>query len=93
MNDREIELEEACERHHLNMAKVKMIHAGVRFEAEETVGICLCCKQERKDVARRRLNTAYVEDKRNWLSSCERCYEEAVEHYQNLWDDYWAQVM
>lgn len=35
----------------------------------------------------RRLNTAYVHEPSNWLYSCEEVYLDAVEYYQERWDD------
>lgn len=38
----------------------------------------------------RRRNTAYVDDKLNWLLSCQACYDEDYANFQELWDDYYT---
>lgn len=36
---------------------------------------------------RRRLNTAYINDRYNWFVSCEDCYYETCEYYSEMWDE------
>ena len=35
---------------------------------------------------RRRLNTAYVDKKKNWMVSCQKCYDDTCEYYAEQWD-------
>jgi len=44
-------------------------------------------------IRRRRLNTAYVDEERNYMYSCRECYEEAYEYYAERWADYYANCM
>ena len=43
----------------------------------------------KKEFKNRRLNTAYVDDSCNWLYSCEQVYNDAIEYYKELWEDYY----
>jgi hypothetical protein len=54
-------------------------------------GPCPCCGEG--ETAKRRRNTSYANDALNWLVSCERCWKEDCEHYQELWDIYYADCM
>jgi hypothetical protein len=38
----------------------------------------------------RRLNTAYSVESSNWMCSCLDCYRETVDHYRELWDEYYS---
>ena len=38
----------------------------------------------------RRLNTAYVEDEKNFIYSCENEYTIAYNHYEEMWQDYYG---
>jgi hypothetical protein len=46
---------------------------------------CPVCGEERSDVEKRRLPTAYVDVERNFLTSCRACFDEA--------DEYWSEKM
>ena len=45
------------------------------------------CTNEGKKV---RLNTAYIDDSLNLKVLCNDCYEEALEYYRDLWDQYYS---
>lgn len=34
---------------------------------------------------RRRLNTAYIDDERNFSFQCKACYDLTIDHYDELW--------
>lgn len=51
---------------------------------------CLCCGVYTHDVERRRMNTAYVNEASNYLTSCLSCYEESERHWAELWAEYYA---
>ncbi len=53
---------------------------------------CPCCHAHCLGVKRRRLNTAYPNDESNFLESCGPCHQDAVEHYAELWDEYYNVV-
>ena len=72
--------------------------AGFQVSDEMLPERCPLCGQPDYDsgqavIAKRRLNTAYVDDKKNWLVSCESCFEERVAEYQEMWDEYWSMVL
>lgn len=79
---------DAIERHHISTTLAQLIGRGLRIEYAPMQDLCVCCREYKLDVARRRLNAAYANDELNWLDSCGDCFEEAVEHYQDLWDTY-----
>ncbi len=81
-----------CEEHRMRTTQAHMVSAGFNIGTEEADGCCLYCRREGK-VARRRKNTAYVDEKRNWMESCRECFQEAVEYYADLWQQYYADVM
>ena len=80
------------EKHRENMAAKDLINHGFRFGAEFVGIVCPCCHAFSR-VDRRRLNTAYVDDERNYLESCRDCFEAEVEHYADLWADYYSDCM
>lgn len=72
--------------------KSKIAHAvgaGIRIEGEPKLEECKGCHRVVM-VAKRRINTAYVKDEQNWMTSCEECYEETIEHYNDLWATYYG---
>ncbi len=88
------DLSKDIERHRSNTTLANMMNAGFRIEPEtKGKGICPCCKKEVDDLAKRKLNTAYVEEDRNWLTSCGDCFEETVSHYSNLWAEHYNSIM
>jgi len=42
---------------------------------------------------KRRQNTAYVDDKMNWIFLCNECAEINDEQWQERWDEYYAGCM
>lgn len=38
----------------------------------------------------RRLNTAYHDEASNWMTSCRCCWKSAVEHYKEMWLEYYS---
>lgn len=61
--------------------------------AEKKVTRCPCCEQYRRTVENRRLNTAYVDDTRNYLISCKKCYDQAYSDYAQMWEDYYSSCL
>jgi C4-type Zn-finger protein len=53
---------------------------------------CPLCGRYRDDVAKRRLNTAYHKDALNWTISCEDCFHDAWEYYQEQWETYYDMI-
>ncbi len=54
---------------------------------------CPCCGELGLTVGVRRRNTAYAEKSLNWLFSCDRCFREDFEHFEDLWCEYLNAVM
>ena len=57
------------------------------------MNICPYCDIPNNDIEKRRLNTLYVEEERNFMTSCRKCYDRAYAEYQELWDDYYSNCM
>jgi len=41
-------------------------------------------------VIKRRINTRYVDEERNYSFCCLGCFIDICEHYQDLWDSYYS---
>ena len=56
---------------------------------------CSICKITEIDapVENRRLCTLFVDEKRNWIASCEQCFEMADDHYAELIAEYYRNCM
>lgn len=39
---------------------------------------------------RRRQNTQYVDDSKNWVFLCDDCMRQNDEHWDEMWDDYYS---
>lgn len=61
---------------------------GLVEDTDKAHGPCRCGSI--KEVATRRLNTSYADDSANWMTSCKDCFAEAVNYYDNLWEEYYA---
>lgn len=70
----------------LTSAKVQII--GTEVDPDLVHGICPYCEKQCEDIARRRLNTRYGDEESNWITSCYSCWEERIDHYNELWDEY-----
>lgn len=42
---------------------------------------------------KRRQNTQYVDDERNFVFMCDKCAKINSEHWQEMWNDYWRSVL
>ena len=49
---------------------------------------CPVCKNMKPDVEKRRIPTAYVDDERNFTTSCYNCYEEICDYWHEMNQDY-----
>lgn len=56
-------------------------------------GNCPCCERFTRSLAFRRRNTAYADERSNYLLSCPDCYEEDAEHWDEMWSEYYASVL
>jgi len=36
------------------------------------------------------MNTAYVNEESNWVTCCDECFAETVEHFADLWATYYS---
>lgn len=69
--------------------------AGTEVEIEELPHVCPHCDvpdhyHDSTTVAKRRLNTAYVNDESNWFVSCKACYDDLYAMYEEQWKDYYS---
>lgn len=53
--------------------------------------VCQGC--EKKRAIRRRQNTAYVDDERNFATLCPECQDEADKYWKEEWDNYYNMVL
>ena len=42
---------------------------------------------------RRRQNTSYYDDRLNWTFLCDECMEKNQEYWDDMWSEYYSQVM
>lgn len=56
-------------------------------------GYCEYCHKYFKYPKRRELNTAYVNEEDNWMCSCKGCYDEVVDYYKELWENYYRDCL
>lgn len=54
---------------------------------------CPCCKRTVRGVKRRRTNTRYVNDERNFILSCLSCYRDEEAYWAERWAEYYADCM
>ena len=54
---------------------------------------CPCPACGRPGAERRRQNTAYADDERNFVTLCPSCHEENNEHWREQWQEYWGNVI
>ena len=52
--------------------------------------ICPHCEQCRRDVMRRRQNTAYFNEALNWVVCCGECFEEVEANWAERWEEVYA---
>lgn len=56
---------------------------------KRVLGYCPTCDRYfRYPVTTYRRNTAYCEERDNWLTACEECHEEDFAYFKELWDVY-----
>jgi len=51
---------------------------------------CPCCKRYKWkwwQIRRRRMNTQFCDDDKNFLTSCEDCAEATMDYYAELWSE------
>jgi hypothetical protein len=46
-----------------------------------------------EEATRRRQDTRYVDDERNFVTLCDRCFEECEKHWAEMWEEYYAGCM
>ena len=57
------------------------------------LGFCPMCGRCFQKIERRRLCTAYVDDERNYVKTCEDCFVETNDYYHGLWMEYYNGCM
>lgn len=74
---------------------VRML-AEVREKSEEYADTsgksmeCVKCGRNSETVERRRQNTKYAQEERNWVVACEECFKEIEEYWAEMWEDYYC---
>jgi hypothetical protein len=70
----------------------KWLHGFIRRHTSLPIchGITGPCLRKGK---RRRQNTAYVEDERNWVVACDDCFEEIEEYWNKMWREYYGVIL
>lgn len=81
------------DRWYHNTVTAHLVGAGLDISAPTGIDVCPCCRTTQPDVRNRRRNAAYANEEENWIVCCGNCFEEDVEHYQELWDMYYADCM
>lgn len=54
---------------------------------------CSICRTLKFNIEKRRLNTQYIDEKQNYMTSCKNCYDEAYVYYKEMWDDFYNNCM
>ena len=49
---------------------------------------CPFCEEQSDSIAIRRSNTAYVVEHNNWETSCQTCFDEHEEYWEEKWREY-----
>jgi hypothetical protein len=75
----------ACIAHATAAIRQRVGAAAGTLQCEGWEGPC-----ENDTAVRRRQNTAYVEDERNWVTLCPECMAANDAHWKDMWDDYYA---
>jgi hypothetical protein len=67
--------------------KIYTVHqAGNLRTTELHLSVCPCCKRTANVQVRRR-NTQYANDEANWLLSCNDCFIEDCEQWEERWHE------
>jgi hypothetical protein len=87
-------MEQEIEEWRLQQFTRKAVSLGTEIidESCEVPNECPTCGVSDGTVARRRRNSAYVDDAENWLVSCMSCYKEDWQRLQGDWDEYYDLV-
>lgn len=89
LTEESFDMPDEVEKEHLKLKVAHFVSAGLELALPSHLEACPCCNRETIDIKKRRLNTAYVKDEANWLESCYDCYQQRVDHYSELWTDYY----
>jgi hypothetical protein len=68
---------------------VKIMNQIYRYVEGSEMERCIGCNKRKPDAHRRRQNTAYVDDERNWKVLCDKCQEDNDEYWNEMWKDYY----
>ena len=80
---------DALEKHFLATRTARAVQAGLDISEPSQQAECLGCHRVTA-VRRRRMNTAYVNEESNWVTCCDECFAETVEHFADLWATYYS---
>jgi len=59
---------------------------------EEGCGTCPCCGRE-AEVTTERQRTHYEDDSLNWFTGCKACKEENDDYWDDMWAEYYSDLM
>lgn len=81
--DKDLELER------IKLTDAHIVSAGHEISQPSILTICPRCERSGLEIKKYRINTAYSDDESNWQESCRDCYVETVDHYNDLWNEYY----
>lgn len=65
---------------------------GTQVTCEDLPATCPVCEKKADDIAKRRRNTAYQDDRLNWMISCLACFVRDTEIMDEMWAEYYSMV-
>jgi len=76
------------EKEHTKLVEARLVSSGHEISLPSVLEECPIC-QKKTTVKNYRINTAYTNDADNWQESCHDCYLDTVDHYRELWNEYY----
>ena len=80
------------ERDGPDRVRVQDVASSEGLSYPEGSGTCLICGRE-AGVRRVRQRTQYADDRLNWFTGCEACIEENSDYWDEMWMDYYSEVL
>jgi hypothetical protein len=52
--------------------------------------MCPECRESvpKKEIEKRKMNTAYVNEEENYLTSCNKCFDSIEQHWKEMWENH-----
>jgi hypothetical protein len=57
---------------------------------KDKVGNLICDRCGIRNARKNRQRTSYHDDESNWANLCPSCQEEADEHWEEMWEEYYS---